>query len=76
MVYNRNLTPWQTKIKGLKALRGQRVRVSGWVHRLRAQKAASFIVLRDGTGYVQTVLSGKIVRFSFYHHVDTNHMSD
>ena len=42
-------------------MRSNRVRVSGWVHRLRQQKGIIFIVLRDGTGYLQAVLSGQTV---------------
>jgi asparaginyl-tRNA synthetase len=41
--------------------RDARIRVFGWVHRLRQQSGLTFIVLRDGTGYVQCVLSGKLV---------------
>ncbi|KAF9268502.1 asparaginyl-tRNA synthetase [Marasmius fiardii PR-910] len=48
----------QSKIAHLESLRTQRVRVSGWVHRLRQQKDITFITLRDGTGYLQAVLSG------------------
>jgi len=49
----------RSKIEGLTALRGKRVRVFGWVHRLRQQKDMTFIVLRDGTGFLQSILSGK-----------------
>ncbi|OMH78750.1 Asparagine-tRNA ligase, cytoplasmic [Zancudomyces culisetae] len=43
--------------------RGKRIKVSGWVHRLRAQgKEMMFIVLRDGTGYLQCVLLGKLCK--------------
>lgn len=53
-----------TKIKIREAVekRGQRVRVFGWVHRLRQQGGMTFIDLRDGTGYLQCVLTGKLVR--------------
>ncbi|KAI0300466.1 asparaginyl-tRNA synthetase [Multifurca ochricompacta] len=48
----------QGKVLNLEPLRGQRIRIFGWVHRLRSQKDIIFIVLRDGTGYLQAVLSG------------------
>lgn len=51
----------QSKISALTGLRSKRVRVFGWVHRLRNQKDIIFIVLRDGTGYLQTILSGRVV---------------
>ncbi|KZS87797.1 asparaginyl-tRNA synthetase [Sistotremastrum niveocremeum HHB9708] len=48
----------KSKIGSLVAHRNKRVRVSGWIHRLRQQKDIIFIVLRDGTGYLQVVLTG------------------
>ncbi|ODQ53580.1 asparaginyl-tRNA synthetase [Saitoella complicata NRRL Y-17804] len=45
------------KIRQGVANRGTRVKVSGWVHRLRSQKNRIFVVLRDGTGYLQAVIS-------------------
>lgn len=54
--------PPQIKIgKGVQH-RDQQVRVQGWVHRLRSQKGLIFIILRDGTGFMQCVLSGKLTQ--------------
>ena len=49
--------PKTIKIRDAVASRGQRVKVNGWVHRFRNQKGMIFIVLRDGTGYLQCVLT-------------------
>ncbi|OQR73269.1 asparagine--tRNA ligase [Tropilaelaps mercedesae] len=49
------------KIRDLKDYKGGRVRVFGWVHHLRRQsKTIFFVVLRDGTGFLQCVLSDKL----------------
>uniref|UniRef100_W5KR56 asparagine--tRNA ligase n=1 Tax=Astyanax mexicanus TaxID=7994 RepID=W5KR56_ASTMX len=51
----------EVKIYQLEPLREQRVKVFGWVHRLRRQgKNLLFIVLRDGTGFLQCVLTDKL----------------
>lgn len=40
---------------------GKRVSVSGWVHRLRVQgKDMMFVIIRDGTGYLQCLLNGRL----------------
>lgn len=49
------------KIKMAVQKRGERVRLFGWVHALRKQGGLTFIVLRDGTGYLQCVLAGRLV---------------
>ncbi|CAG8769340.1 3140_t:CDS:2, partial [Acaulospora morrowiae] len=49
------------KIRGAVANRGKYVKVSGWVHRIRTQgKDIKFVILRDGTGYLQCVFTGKL----------------
>ncbi|OAV96129.1 asparaginyl-tRNA synthetase [Puccinia triticina 1-1 BBBD Race 1] len=39
-----------------------KVRLFGWVHRLRQQKSLIFLVLRDGSGFIQCVLTGKLAQ--------------
>ncbi|ODV78320.1 Asparaginyl-tRNA synthetase, cytoplasmic [Suhomyces tanzawaensis NRRL Y-17324] len=39
-----------------------RVAVQGWIHRLRIQKGFAFITLRDGSGYIQAVLTGDLAK--------------
>ncbi len=49
------------KIRALKEQVGKRVKVFGWAHRVRRQsKKMMFIILRDGTGFLQCVLTGNL----------------
>ncbi|CCX13663.1 hypothetical protein FPQ18DRAFT_386807 [Pyronema domesticum] len=47
------------KIKECVNNRDTRVKVSGWVHRMRPQKNMIFITLRDGSGLLQCILTDK-----------------
>lgn len=51
------------KIRDMVSHRGERIKVSGWIHYLRRQGTAlMFLVLRDGTGYLQCVLTGTLCK--------------
>ncbi|CAG5132333.1 unnamed protein product, partial [Candidula unifasciata] len=53
--------PTQIKIRSAVQNRDKRVKIFGWVHRLRRQgKNLMFVVLRDGTGFLQCVMADKM----------------
>jgi asparaginyl-tRNA synthetase len=51
----------QTYIEELKNHAGESVRLSGWVDNLRSSGKIAFLILRDGTGRAQCILSKKEV---------------
>lgn len=53
-------TAHRVKINKAPEFVGQRVKVYGWIHRLRNNKKLVFIVLRDGSGFLQAVLTGDL----------------
>lgn len=52
------------KLRNFEKFIDSRVSVQGWIHRLRIQKGLAFITLRDGTGYIQCVLTGDLAKVS------------
>lgn len=56
-------SPDVIKIRDATNFRGKRVQIQGWAHRIRQQgKMLMFIIMRDGTGYLQCVLSKGICK--------------
>lgn len=63
IVEDASLPPAQKiKIRDSTANRGKRIKVSGWVHRLRVQKNLIFITLRDGSGMLQCILADQLTK--------------
>ncbi|KAL3182161.1 hypothetical protein MRX96_022881 [Rhipicephalus microplus] len=53
--------PVKIKIREAKGHRGKRVHLYGWVHHLRRQgRSLMFILLRDGTGFLQCILTDQL----------------
>lgn len=52
----------KTKLRDVGASVGTRVAVRGWIHRLRLQKGLGFVTVRDGTGFLQCVLTGDLAK--------------
>ena len=45
---------------------GKKVRLRGWVHRIRKQTKMTFVLLRDPSGVVQTVIKNSVVSEESY----------
>ncbi|KAI6204842.1 Asparaginyl-tRNA synthetase [Aphelenchoides besseyi] len=52
--------------KNVEKFVGQRIQLFGFVHRLRSQGKMAFLIIRDGSGYVQVVFSSKLCRSTSY----------
>lgn len=59
----------RAKISECPKYEGKRIRVSGWAHHIRNQKKIIFVELRDGTGFLQCVLTGKLAHPSIADHL-------
>ena len=45
-----------TSIKQLSARIGEQVKIRGWLHHVRRQGKLNFLVIRDPTGYIQSIV--------------------
>ena len=50
-----------TRVDALSSAIGQAVTLNGWLHNKRGSKGLAFLVLRDGTGFVQVVVNAEKV---------------
>ncbi len=53
-------------ISDLQSYVGQEVRIGGWVVNKRSSKGIEFLILRDGTGFVQSIVDEKVVGEEIY----------
>lgn len=49
----------RTLIKDLKKNIGKKVKISGWIHKIRSLGGIHFVILRDRTGVIQTLTESK-----------------
>ncbi|MFC2113894.1 asparagine--tRNA ligase [Bacteroidota bacterium] len=58
-------------IRDLGQYKGKEVELQGWVMNKRVSKGIVFIVLRDGTGYAQCVISEEIIGAELFNEVES-----
>jgi asparaginyl-tRNA synthetase len=63
-------TPTQTYIEDIAGHEGQHVILKGWLHNRRSSGKIHFLIVRDGTGLIQAVMSKAAVGDETFHRAD------
>ncbi|MBH17197.1 MAG: asparagine--tRNA ligase [Acidobacteria bacterium] len=57
-------------IEEIAGFEGQQVTLRGWLHKRRSSGKIHFLTVRDGTGFIQAVMSKSVVGEEAFHHAD------